>query len=152
MVSVRLNSSDAIEPLLKANQVAKVLSSTPRHVVRLITAGKLRGVRLGLGNSRQEWRVDPMDLAAYIEAQKTPRTESLPPRSTGAVGTQPPAPVPVHPSRVPTGAHDEPEGKAAKSLTRDGNSRPVAATPASRKAKAAGAAGARVGRGNQEMA
>ena len=52
--------------LLKLKQVAAELGCCVKSVRRWIADGSLRAVRLG-----REWRVDDIDLLAFIEARKT---------------------------------------------------------------------------------
>jgi excisionase family DNA binding protein len=51
--------------LLEVHEVAYQLKCSQETVRRLFRSGKLTGVRLG-----NQWRVDPDDLHAFIEAQK----------------------------------------------------------------------------------
>lgn len=55
--------------LLEVFEVAYKLKASPEHVRRLIRDGKLTAIRLGT-----RLRVDPMDLHAFIEAQRVPAT------------------------------------------------------------------------------
>lgn len=51
--------------LLEVSHVAHRLSSSDEYVRRLIRAGKLKAIRLGT-----RWRVDPLVLQAFIDAQQ----------------------------------------------------------------------------------
>jgi excisionase family DNA binding protein len=52
--------------LLEVAHVAHRLSASQEFVRRLIRDGKLKAVRLG-----KRWRVDPVDLEAFINKQRT---------------------------------------------------------------------------------
>jgi len=57
--------------LRKLREVAAELACSIKTVRRLIERGSLRAARLG-----REWRVDDIDLLAFIEARKAfPRTK-----------------------------------------------------------------------------
>jgi len=51
--------------LLEVHEVAFLMKCSQETVRRLIRRGELIGVRFG-----NQWRVDPVDLQAYIESQK----------------------------------------------------------------------------------
>ena len=64
--------SDPLLPpahLLEVNHVAHRLSVSPRTVWHLIREKKLPAFRLG-----PHWRVDPRDLQAFIDAERSART------------------------------------------------------------------------------
>ena len=52
--------------LLEAYEVAHRLKCSQEHVRRLVRGGKLAVVYIG----KRSWRVDPLDLKAFIDAQK----------------------------------------------------------------------------------
>jgi excisionase family DNA binding protein len=52
-------------PLLEVERVAHVLSLSPDHVRALLRKKKLAAVRFG-----KRWRVDPVDLQAYIDKHR----------------------------------------------------------------------------------
>lgn len=54
--------------LLTADDVAKLLGRHPRTIANLAKAGDLRGIRLG----RRTLRFHPEDVAAYINAHRSP--------------------------------------------------------------------------------
>jgi len=54
--------------LLEVAHVAHRLSASPDFVYQLIKHRKLAAIRLGT-----RWRVDPLDLQAFIDAQRVPR-------------------------------------------------------------------------------
>jgi excisionase family DNA binding protein len=56
-------------PLREVAHVARRLSMSQEHVRRLIRGGQLPAIRLGC-----RWRVDPRDLEAFINRQRTPAT------------------------------------------------------------------------------
>jgi excisionase family DNA binding protein len=63
--------------LLEVAHVAHRLSASQEFVRRLIREGKLRAIRIG-----RRWRVDPADLEAFIDQQRTagePRRAARPP-------------------------------------------------------------------------
>lgn len=51
--------------LLEVSHVAHRLSASQEYVRRLIRDRKLKAIRLGT-----RWRVDPVDLQAFIDAQR----------------------------------------------------------------------------------
>jgi len=51
--------------LLEVSQAAHRLKACDEFVRRLLREGKLAGIRLG-----KRWRVDPVDLEAFIEANR----------------------------------------------------------------------------------
>ena len=55
----------AIPRLLEVSHVAHRLSASQEFVRRLIRERKLSAIRLGT-----RWRVDPIDLQAFIDAQR----------------------------------------------------------------------------------
>jgi excisionase family DNA binding protein len=55
----------AVPSLLEVFHVARRLSASEEFVRREIRAGRLPAVRLGA-----RWRVDPLDLEAYIDARR----------------------------------------------------------------------------------
>jgi len=52
--------------LLTIREVAAQLGCSTKTVRRLITSGTLRAVRLG-----RDWRIDDLDLRAFIEMRRT---------------------------------------------------------------------------------
>jgi len=52
--------------LLEVAHVAHRLSASQEFVRRLIREGKLKAIRIG-----RRWRIDPADLEAFIDAQRT---------------------------------------------------------------------------------
>jgi excisionase family DNA binding protein len=56
-------------PLLEVFQVARRLNVSPESVRRLLRARKLSAIRLGT----RCWRVDPVDLQAFVDAQRVER-------------------------------------------------------------------------------
>jgi len=50
--------------LLATSTVARALNCSPRHVLNLLYAGSLEGVRVG----KRRWRIRHESLDAYIEA------------------------------------------------------------------------------------
>jgi len=52
--------------LLEVSHVAHRLSASHEYVRRLIREGKLPAIRLGT-----RWRIDPLDLQAFLDAQRT---------------------------------------------------------------------------------
>ena len=60
--------------LLEVSHVAHRLSSSQEFVRRLIREGKLAAIRLGT-----RWRVDPLDLQAFLDQQRT-QSHDPPPR------------------------------------------------------------------------
>ena len=59
--------SPAREPLLRLADVAEVLNISASQVYALVRRGDLETVRIG---GRQQIRVDPADLDAYIDRAK----------------------------------------------------------------------------------
>lgn len=57
--------SSPVLALLEVQHVAHRLSASQEYVRRLIRTKKLAAIRLGT-----RWRVDPVDLAAFINAQR----------------------------------------------------------------------------------
>lgn len=74
------------EDLLEVHRVARRLGYGPAHVRDLIRRGQLRGIRFG-----RRWRIDPADLRAYIEKNRTPEIDR---RRTSAPGLFPLAATP----------------------------------------------------------
>ena len=62
------------ESLLSIDEVAQRLQIHPDTVRRLLRAGRLKGIRKGTGGMA-EWRIDPRDLEAFIEAGRRRRPE-----------------------------------------------------------------------------
>jgi excisionase family DNA binding protein len=62
------------ESLLSIDEVAQQLRIHPDTVRRLLRTGRLKGIRKGTGGTA-EWRIDPRDLAAFIEAGRQRRPE-----------------------------------------------------------------------------
>lgn len=60
-------------PLLEVEHVAHRLRFSREHVRELLRAGHLVGARLGKSGTR--WRVDEVDLRAYIARGKTVNVE-----------------------------------------------------------------------------
>lgn len=56
----------AMPRLLEVSHVAHRLSASQEYVRRLIRDKKLAAIRLGT-----RWRVDPVDLQAFIDAQRS---------------------------------------------------------------------------------
>jgi excisionase family DNA binding protein len=52
--------------LLKTKEAARELAVAPKTVIKLIKAGKLKGVRVG-----NMWRVDVTDLSVFVAKRKT---------------------------------------------------------------------------------
>lgn len=61
--SSRLASEHELVPLLTYDEVADTLGTSRRHVERLVTAGHLRPIKLGV----RMVRFDPRDVRALIE-------------------------------------------------------------------------------------
>ena len=59
------------KPLLTLSAAGKIVACHPTTLAREIRAGRLRGVNIGTGTRRHEWRVDPEDLRAWINARRT---------------------------------------------------------------------------------
>lgn len=57
--------------LLEVSHVAHRLSVSPRYVWRLIQDQQLTAIRLG-----NRWRVDPVDLQAFIDRQRVERVSA----------------------------------------------------------------------------
>jgi excisionase family DNA binding protein len=59
---------DPLHPprLLEVHEVAYQLKSSQETVLRLIRKKKIAAIRLG----NRSWRVDPIDLQAFIDAQR----------------------------------------------------------------------------------
>lgn len=55
---------------LEVSHIAHRLSVSPEYVLRLIRAKKLPAFRLG-----KRYRVNPVDLEAYLDAQRVPSEE-----------------------------------------------------------------------------
>jgi len=51
--------------LLEVSEVARRLSACEEFVRRLLVTGKLPGIHVG-----KRWRVDPLDLQAFIDARR----------------------------------------------------------------------------------
>jgi excisionase family DNA binding protein len=60
-------SSNPIDKLLKATEIARILNISRAMAYRLIQTGEIRSVRIGAAR-----RVRPEDLAAYIETNQYP--------------------------------------------------------------------------------
>jgi excisionase family DNA binding protein len=73
---LHLPAVSALPHLLEVSHVAHRLSSSQEYVRRLIRDGKLAAIRLGT-----RWRVDPLDLQAFIERQRHAAKEDPPERS-----------------------------------------------------------------------
>jgi excisionase family DNA binding protein len=56
----------SVEPLLKLDQVAELLGVSRRTAERLVASRELASVRLG-----SRVRIDPRDLRAFIDRQKS---------------------------------------------------------------------------------
>lgn len=69
MTGAKSNGSTPRVPklLLTLKEVADAIGVTRSHVRELIVAGRLRGVDVGLGPERREWRVHAEDLTSYID-------------------------------------------------------------------------------------
>ena len=50
------------QPLLTPDEVARMLNTNTRHVLDLLRAGKIIGIKVG-----GSWRVAPADLERFIE-------------------------------------------------------------------------------------
>ncbi len=58
--------------LLEVSHVAHRLSTSEEYVRRLIRQKKLKAIRLGA-----RWRIDPVDLQAFIDRQRTATEDAL---------------------------------------------------------------------------
>ena len=58
---------DSLEPFVDADQAAKFLVLTKRHVLELARAGRLPGHPIG-GGARRVWRFRLSELAASVSA------------------------------------------------------------------------------------
>lgn len=65
---------------LKLTDVAEVLNVTQRQVYALVTSGDLRGIQVG---GRNQWRVEDVELEAYIQRQYARAEERESERSPG---------------------------------------------------------------------
>lgn len=66
VMPLELAVSHAGAKLLEVAHVAHRLSASPEFVRRLIRDRKLKAIRMG-----RRWRVDPADLEAFIDGQRT---------------------------------------------------------------------------------
>ncbi len=55
-------------PLLTLNEAADQLKVSRATLLRWLQSGKLIGAKMG-----RDWRIDPADLAAFVEASKVRR-------------------------------------------------------------------------------
>lgn len=61
-----------MDRMLKPRAVAETLEVTPRTVVRWITSGDLRGVKVG-----RVWRVPEKELEAYLKRRRSGRVQPV---------------------------------------------------------------------------
>ena len=59
-----------VAPMLTPPQVAKRLAVKPDKILSWIRSGRLRAVDVGNGRRRPRFRIDPSDLADFLEARR----------------------------------------------------------------------------------
>jgi excisionase family DNA binding protein len=63
METVAVGAVDSLPPLVRLTDAAELLSVSPRHLLRLVQRGEIRGYRLG-GHC---WRLDVGSVHAFLD-------------------------------------------------------------------------------------
>lgn len=78
----------AVAPMLSPPEVAKRLRVKPDKVIGWIRSGRLRAVDVGNGRRRPRFRIDPADLADFLESRQV--------QAPARRGRRPRAPAPAY--------------------------------------------------------